>query len=122
MVLRELALDSVTGDLQIANGSLAFLSGAAAVAQRVSVRLTTLRGEWTFDTQLGTPWLQEIMDGQADETIIHSIVSKRIRDTEGVADIEALSVDINRTNRTVTITGRIRSDTGDVFEIPEIGF
>lgn len=122
MVLRELALDPVTGDLLVQNGQLVFVTGAAAVAQRVGARLKTLLGEWTFDTQLGTPWLQEIMDGQASAALVHSIISRRIRETEGVAAIETLNVAIDRTNRIVTITGRLRAETGEVVEVPEVTF
>ena len=116
VLLRELALDPLTGDLLIQNGELVILEGAEALAQRIAVRCKTFLGEWVFDTTLGTPWFQNILGTRRREALVQQILRKRVADTEGVAGVLELQVNINTSNRLATVTGRVLAEDGS--EVP----
>ena len=116
VMLRELAIGP-DGDLRIENGNLVILEGAAALAQRIAVRLRTLQGEWVFDRTLGTPWLQSILVPNPRLDLIRSILNKRIRDTEGVARVLTLSLSVDRAAGVLFVSGRVEAETGEEAEI-----
>lgn len=113
MALAEIALDPETGDLRITDGQLVRLEGAEAVAQRVRVRLLTFLGEWRFDERIGTPWFQQLLGKRrGSDAFLLGIVRERILDSEGVADVADLAVEVDTRTRNARITGRVISLDG----------
>lgn len=121
-ILRELALDE-DGDLALARGGLFVLDGPEALAQRVSVRLKTIKGEWVFDKLIGTPWFQQILGGGARNRLglISQVIRKRILDTPGVDRILELELDFDAEDRGLTITGRIVAEGEELPISLEVG-
>lgn len=122
-ILRDLMLDA-DGDLAIVNGDLAFVTGAAAVAQACQIRLRTLAGEWVFDERVGTPWLESILvklgPGQGRPlTLDHvrQVISKRLRETPGVADVSRLDLALDRATRALTIDASVLAETGEAAQV-----
>lgn len=108
--MRELALDG-EGDLQVdSQGRLVVVDGAAAVAQRIQVRLRTLRGEWVFDQTLGTPLFGAIVGGRPNLEVVRTILSQRIAQTEGVERIIRLDLSFSRSTRALTVTGAVQAE------------
>lgn len=121
-IQRELALDTDPasehfGDLLLDGGRLVLLSGSEAVAQRVRVRLLTFLGEWRFDVNRGTPWLEQILGRAPDLSLITSILRQRIAETDGVSEVLSLSLDVDRANGGLSVSGRIRADSGESADV-----
>lgn len=112
-ILRELALDT-DGDLLIQNGQLVFLTGAAAVAQRIQTRLRSLLGDWVFDRNVGTPWLERILTGEPRLDIARGILAQRIRDSQGVSRLLSLDLSVDRATRVLTVDFRAVTTDGEV--------
>lgn len=120
MVLREIALDPVTGDLRFDRGQLVILEGSEAVAQRIKVHLRTLLGEWVFDTSIGVPWFQQILTGTADAALVSEVISDELSAIEGVQRVDAVGVAIDRSTRVVTVTIRATAETGESLVVEEV--
>lgn len=117
-ILRDLALDD-DGDLLITNGDLAWVDGAAAVAQAISIRLKAFKGEWVFDENIGTPWLQSILvrfgqrNGQPITIAqVRQVIAQRIQETPGVAELTRLAVRLDRATRGLFVDATVTIETG----------
>lgn len=117
MIFRELALDA-SGDLDISGGTLHILEGPEACAQRIACRLRTIKGEWVFDTTIGTPWFQEILGGGARSrlSLIREVIRQRIAGTPGVLRVKELLLDFEPNTRALSITGSVTVEGGS--EVP----
>lgn len=95
-----LAVDPVTNDLSLdADGNLATVINAEAVAQHVRQRLKSFRGEWFLDTTAGVPWLDQVLGYQYDPALAESVIKAEILGTDGVIEITSFSVRFDRTKR-----------------------
>lgn len=110
----DLAIDSLRGDLIIANGNLRNVYGADEVAQRVSTRLRRQLGEWFLNTEVGIPWYGS--DGllgskrkDEAEVLIRSVVNS----TEGVSRITSFNRYDNIDSNSLTLTIGISTIYGD---------
>lgn len=88
-------------DLTLVDGDLVLVSGAAAVRQRVLIRLRTQLGEWALDTRLGLDYLGEIFGPQPDVGLIRSRVLALVAGTPGVLQVRFVRVE--QTGRKLTI-------------------
>jgi hypothetical protein len=82
-----------------ANGNLALVFNAEAVGQHVEQRLMAYRGEWFLDTEVGVPWVRDILGGQYDPVLAESVLKAEILDTDGVVEITSFSVRFDRSVR-----------------------
>lgn len=82
-----------------ANGNLALVFDAEAVGQHVEQRLMAHEGEWFLDTEVGVPWVRDILGGQYDPVLAESVLKAEILDTDGVVDITTFSVRFDRSTR-----------------------
>jgi hypothetical protein len=59
----DLKIDTSSGtwDLVVEDNGFAIVEDEDEVAQRVAIATKTHLGEWTFDTDLGLPWMGEIL-------------------------------------------------------------
>ena len=119
-ILSELALDS-NGDLDLEGGRLRVIHGSDALAQRIATRLRTIKGEWVFDRNIGTPWFQSILGGKARARLglIQQVIRQRIEDTQGVDRISSLRVQFDPNTRGLTVTGSVIAEGGDVISIAQ---
>ncbi len=115
-ILREIALTS-GGDLEITNGELVIVDGTTSVAQRIQTRLRTLLGEWVFDTQIGTPWLQSILGRAPRLDLIRTLIRDRIALTQGVDRVTRLDLSFAPGTRVLTVTGSAVADNDAVIDI-----
>lgn len=99
-----LALNEATNDLFVAaDGSLAVVRDAEAVAQHARQRLLTYFGEWFLDTLAGVPWISQIFAKRYDPALAEAVVKGVLLDTDGVVSIDTFSVRFDKTTRGVLI-------------------
>jgi hypothetical protein len=100
-------------DMQFGQGLANYAANAEAVAQRVKARLQLLRGEWFLDTDAGVPYLTEIVGRPADLPRAAALLKQAILDTEGVAELSAFDLALNRETRKLTVTATAATIYGD---------
>lgn len=104
-------------DLDITNGALSWVTGAAAVRQAVEMALRTFLGECVYDRNAGVPYLQILFKRGTSVAAVRFIFEQQILAVEHVAEVLELDPVIDPVTRVCTITGRVRIDSGDEFEI-----
>lgn len=111
-------LNDEVGDLLLdSTGGVAVVTGAAAIAQHIRIRLQTFRGEVFTDLRIGFPWFEEVLGvKQPDLARIRAFITRTIETTPGIAEINALDVDLERRTRTLSIAFRARTTAGAVID------
>lgn len=86
---RDLALDD-EGDLYLdpATGDLAGVAGVEGIASDLRSRLQTFLGEYTWNTAIGLPWLQEILGERPPRSRIEELVRGEARDALAAAQTQ----------------------------------
>lgn len=83
----------------------------ATVAQAILTRLKLSAGEWFLNTLDGTPYLESILGANKQESI-EPAIRDRILETQGVSDIEDMTLVIDTDSRTVSIAATINTIYG----------
>jgi hypothetical protein len=110
---RDLALDD-DGDLYLdENGDLAGVSGVDGIASDLRSRLQTFLGEYTWNTAIGLPWLQEILGERPPRSRIEELVRTEALKTPGVISIDDFTA--TGSGRTLAVTFRASTDLGQVI-------
>ena len=98
------SLEQNTNDLHLAaDGNIATVTDALAVGQHVRQRLQTYSREWFLNTQVGVPWLEEILGYKYDPALAESVVKAEILNTDSVTAITSFSVGFDRGTRGLII-------------------
>lgn len=102
-------------DVQLEDGDLPkrtdHIDGPEQIAQRLSIKLNTWRGEWFADQRVGQPWLDWKQDKNLDLTIVAAQVRAQILQTPGVTGV--VSLDVSRSGGSVSAEGVIEIEDGD---------
>lgn len=124
----ELELDPATWDLKVPPN---IVKGAAAIAQRIRVRLLFFKREWFLDQRQGMPYFEAILVKNPDLTLVQSIFRRAILATPGVLAIANLRTNFDRATRTFTIdplevviTGGVvfRAQPDEfIIQVPQVG-
>ncbi len=85
------------------NGSLVIVTGTEEIAQKVQVSLQLVFGEWFLNTAEGIPYFEQIFVKNPSPGKITSIFRRAILAVPGMASIQSLTVDFDRTTRTVAV-------------------
>lgn len=100
MALKDLALNS-QGDLFInEKGDLEIID---SVRQAVTIKLRWIKGEWIFNTALGTPYFESILVKNPNEALIEKLIKDQILSVDGITGVSSISLINNRANRTLTV-------------------
>ena len=110
--MRTLALDPVTGDLAITAGRPSIVSGSAAVAQRLRMRLGLWQGEWSLDTAIGFPW-RRIYGVPGTERLAETLLRQAITSCPGVKTLDRFTFTLNRSTRRASLTFAVTTITGE---------
>lgn len=106
------------GDLVINKGA-GRLSGIAYVAQLISNRLKTIKGEWELDRNDGLPWFTDMLKYNPDMSYIYTLILNAITNTYGVTSVDFLQ--LNRLpNRTLSVSFRVTSKYGLIDNTVEV--
>lgn len=117
----DLKLDS-SGDLDITNGEMTLVEGAAAVAQDCRSRLLFFLGEWFLDTRLGVNWFGLALIKNPNQMAVHSMIRAVVLGTPGVKEISAFSASLDSANRvlTVDVIGKLEDLTDFEWHFDEV--
>ena len=95
------------------------------VRQRIFITLKVNKGEWLYDLEYGTPWLENEYNnfsilGKVPLAVFNSEIRQQILSREGVAEILSYETVFNRETREATTTASVKSDSGEIIRITEI--
>jgi hypothetical protein len=101
--MNDLALNPITGDLDIVGFELYVIKGAAAVRQQLDMKLSLWTGAWFLDTEFGTPYLDSILGKQVTLNAAIAALKKSILEVEDVDKIDSLSFNFDRKQRKLNV-------------------
>jgi len=85
-------------------------SGFKVVVQHVRNRLLTHEGEWPLDNTVGFPWLEWFSQKPVPIDEIASVVSNELEQVNGVASIQDVDGELNKSNGVIEMSGTIIGD------------
>ena len=111
---KDLAL-AETGDLLInGDGDFEIID---AVKQGVQIRLRWIKGEWVFNTAMGTPYFETILVKTPNSALIEKALRDQIIAVDGVTEVGSISLIKDAKSRTLrasftatTTDGKIQSE------------
>lgn len=114
---RSLKLDN-QGDVIInpETNDFVYVEGIEEKAQSLKVRLSTQKGEWTFDTTFGLDYDKIIGKGHSKEEIKFEIIETILQD-EDIARAEIVDFEINPYDRDLDIKAKAYLKNGEVVII-----
>ena len=114
-VLRNIAVDPVTGDFYLIGPSLAMVSDGTAITQAVKSALSLFLGEWYLDTSIGTAWFQNILVKNPDLNAIREIFREQILGVQGITGIVQLNLDYSPGARSLSVSYTATADAGQLI-------
>lgn len=116
--MRTLALDAVTGELVLSGGRPTIVSGSAAVAQRLRVRLKLWQGEWLLDSQVGFPW-RRIFGEKGVERLAEALLRQAIVSCPGVRSLDRFAFAVDPATRRATLAFTVTTITGEPVTVTD---
>lgn len=99
--MRDLAFDFDTYRDVHKGGIMA--TGIDAIRQRIILKLSIWRGEWFLDTDVGMPYVQELIGKRGTHELLRRVVKGKIENTDGVVEVTKISLSIDAKSRHVKI-------------------
>lgn len=90
--------------------------------QRIMITLGVNRGEWEYDLEYGTPWLENNYNkisilSKVPKTIFDSYIQQSILSREGVKSIVSYNSTVNSKTRLIETTVQVESTSGEIITI-----
>ncbi|MDN7790435.1 hypothetical protein QZM66_22995 [Burkholderia contaminans] len=104
------------GDWTFGRGRADYADRSESVAQRVTTRLRSFRGDWFLDLDHGLPWIERMERGNERDRL-EGDIKRQILGTEGVAQTLAFDTSVDVKTRRMTVVVTIRDIYGDEAEI-----
>lgn len=112
--VRDLKVDTTTGDLVLDGADLALVADGESIAQAVRANLRLFLGEWFADLSVGVPWFQSILVKNPNLVTVRAAIRKAIQDTPGIAEIVSFSMTFDAGTRVLSVSFSATSDTGEL--------
>lgn len=109
----DVRLDS-TGDLPAVG---ALVDRAELVAQRITVRLRTWRGEWLLDAQAGIPYRELLQAKPFPADLVATLIRREIDQTPGVVRVRSTGSSFNPETRAAAFTFEVVVSDGTVLTV-----
>jgi hypothetical protein len=92
-------------DLERVGGDLVLVRGAEEVIQNVKIRILTMKYEWTFNTYIGTQWIDSggMFDPKVPKREKDLTLRRVILETPGVLQLNTFLARIDNVNRGAAI-------------------
>ena len=110
--MKDLLLDA-SGDLVISNFDFVLTDGLQGLAQRVKQKILCFKGEWFFDENIGTEYIDAISSKDTDSFV--AILVESIREVEGVKDVVSFDVKIDSTTRELQVSFEVSNNLGEII-------
>lgn len=125
-VARKLDAD---GDLDLAFGIRpGSASGLEATANQIAGAVQLVKGEWFRDLDQGVPWFEgpvvpageAILGGRFDDVYTRRVIAEAIVSVSTVKTLVSLSLDFNRSTRTLRVEWKVTTNFGDLAGSTEV--
>jgi len=91
-------------DLQINNGDLVLCQDDShAMAQAIAIHLNTFAGEWFLDTDVGVPYLTQILGKKRNQRFLRQLIKSQIESLGGVRELSEFNFSHNDDERRISI-------------------
>lgn len=123
---KDLFLDPLTNDLYIEGGKLSLTNSVQnAIRQRISIYLSTFRGEMFWNTSAGIPYLENDNNpiqllGKSDKRFFDVLIREAILSREGVVSLSKYDSKVDLNSRTISISFVAVTEDGDMFSADAI--
>lgn len=111
--MRDLYLN-VNGDVELSNGDLRTVDGNDSIQQAIGLALMLFKGEWFLDEALGVPYYESILVKAPNLNAIREIFRQKLISVSGVLAIVQLDLSFDRSSRTLSLTWKVTTDTGEL--------
>jgi hypothetical protein len=114
-------LATATGDLDIVDGELAWVTGQDAIAQHIAFRLRTFLNESRYNTSEGVPWTQVIFRPGTNDQSRKFILEQVVMGTPGVTGCTLNDLETDPETRAATVSGKALTINGEVDFAVSVG-
>lgn len=73
-------------------GNLAMVFDSEAIGEHAKQRTMTFRGEWFLNSNVGVPWLSDIMGREYNPALAEAIIKSTVKRTDGVRSVDSFSI------------------------------
>lgn len=89
-------------------------TGVDVIRQRIMLKLMIWQGEWFLDTEIGMPYVQELIGKRGTLDLLRRVVKKKIEDTDGVIEVTRISINLDAKTRNASINCDILTRHGRI--------
>lgn len=118
--MKDIALDSTTGDLLLKNFDLQLIDGRDQIAQNLAIRLRFILGEWFLDVTAGVPYYDDFFIKAPNQIRIESILKEEILNTPGIDKILSFSSNFDAHRRTYSVSFSVDTLQGEITLTQEL--
>lgn len=111
---RDIEIDPDTNEMVLAQGDLVIVSGVDSIKQDLLMRLRFFLGEWFLDTDIGVPYLEQVLIKSPNADVTRGVFREAILATPGVKSLNSLVLAFNTGARTLTVTFRCDTELGEI--------
>ncbi len=94
------------------NGDWAFAIDREGIQQRISQVLKTIAGEWFLDFDYGLPYFEQVLIKNPNLPAVQDTFRRALLAVKGVSSVERLTLDLDTTSRTLTVSWVVLTDLG----------
>lgn len=102
------------GDIVIQNGRPVTIRGNECLRQRLVNKIKLDKGGWYFDPDRGIPWMDIYNSKNVTERLVRSHIQRVLQEDAEVTKVNSITIDLDRTSRTLIIDFEIESIYGVV--------
>lgn len=104
-------------DLAIEENNLVLIEGTEEIAQILSERLRTYRGECFTDLSLGIPYFQTVFQKNTNINVVADLLKDEIVRSPGVIELQSFDMDFDSQIRKLLVNFRARVNGGGIITI-----
>ena len=101
-------------DIVFENNKLVLVQGKEFVRQNLEQRLGTLLGECVLNTELGVPYIEEIIGKKRKQSIVENIIKDVVLSTPGVIKLDSFVLSFEESTRVLTFNFDVTSEDGTI--------
>lgn len=94
------------------SGDWAFAIDREGIQQRISQVLKTIAGEWFLDLDYGLTYFEQILVKNPNLPSVQDLFRRALLSVKGVSSVERLTLSLDTTSRTLTVSWVVLTDLG----------
>lgn len=116
----DIALNRDTHDIEVSEGDFQLTpTRQLTIRQKLIIKLSTIKGEWFLDDQLGIDYFGSILGKGRSQTTIDTIFKRAILSTEGVKSIVSYESNITK-QREYILRFTVKTVEDEVLEVIDL--